>query len=328
MSTNVTLEQVRQTIETHLVAGEPEKAQEFFSQLSENYPFALQPALEPLSTWLRARGSFLSQVHAFRHAARINNESSRRVIVAAMPKSGSSLMQRVLVSKGGQRRFTFDHLASGLHRQFSALGNNGQEQDIDESALWKACIMHYDWISQRHLRASDFSDNILDFYNIKVIVTIRNIFDCLVSARDMYLAQNWKQVAWFTVPNHFREMNESEQLDWLIFHQAQWYLNFFERWVNSRLTHKLFIHYMEWDQTGVEGIVNRLSDFLGIEEEERAAFMSSTQEIKASKTGTRFNKGEHGRGKIFSRDQIEYVRRMATLTNRNIDWSLILDFDI
>jgi len=144
----------------------------------------------------------------------IHPRLGRKVLIACQPKSGSTFLLHILneVTKFSTANSTF------------AYGSNDQQPYLP-FLLKMAAI---DTISQEHYRATLGTVQLLEVFNFNVIVLVRNIFDALVSMRDMLINFGDTNT---TLPTdfgpHLGAMNETEQLDAIIAKFAFWTVDFY-----------------------------------------------------------------------------------------------------
>lgn len=149
----------------------PERALEIASALAFANPFFLPDIPDGSVANLRISQQQFGDMTlraklTARHSRHLN------VLVACAPKSASTFIQRAL------------EVALGLPvaSLFTA---------SDELSLIRNGLNGKGYVGQLHMRCSPYAARLLNLYNILPIVTIRNIFDTLVSLDDMLL--EWRQ---------------------------------------------------------------------------------------------------------------------------------------
>lgn len=217
--------------------------------------------------------------------------AGRGVFVACMPKSGSTLLCRLLAA-----RLQADLGCATFARQ-------DNEQDLDLPRLVR---LPWRWVSHQHCRATQPTLQILADYGIRPIVHVRNIFDALVSLRDHILNES-RFVPTGYVPADFADWQDEQQFDLLITLHLPWYLDFYASWLDAAGQVEFeFTTYRELIEER-EALLERLADIYGLGPVPASAPLSSS-----SLGHTRLNVGRSGRGRThLTREQRERVREMA-----------------
>lgn len=92
------------------------------------------------------------------------------VLIACMPKSGSTFLAHILAAHSGLRRV----------RLTPAWGS--REQELCEIRLSR--YNHYAYVSQHHIKYSGWTRHLTDRYRMTTVVLVRDLFDIVVSMRD------------------------------------------------------------------------------------------------------------------------------------------------
>jgi hypothetical protein len=227
-----------------------------------------------------------------------------RICVFCMPKSGSSFLahciQQVL-------DLPFVGLTSFIPMgNATLLGMDGREQEIDEFALISALSnTNGQFIAQHHTRCTPYLCSQCQFYNLFPIISIRNIFDALVS-NDNMMVQNrslthnlvWKMDPIFPLPLHYPSLPDTQR--YLIMAQSigLWYINFYLTWKRCEragLVNPCWISY-EDDLVNHEQLHAKLTAFLQLDANQQQRLRYAIEHPDLNRA--RFNRGITGRGQL------------------------------
>lgn len=247
------------------------------------------------------------------------------ILVACMPKSGSTLLSRLVASSPGFQRF---RAVPGFLRR---------EQELAESRLKlmrpRIEIRRKEWLSlrfnnkikfwagnpsllpgwpigtvcQNHLRYSAPAQVAIDKFGLSPVVLVRNIFDVVPSIRDHYRNESvFMPMAYVT--ESIARMPDEQLHAFIVYMVLPWYLNFFVSWQDRE--HKLLVTYEQLvaDQ---EGTLGRVLEFAGLDKR-YVAQATKDVAVKIESEFTRKNVGRHGRGDELSPGLKAKIRHMAS----------------
>ena len=218
------------------------------------------------------------------------------ILVACFPKSGSTWLSETL-SK-----------LPDFHRVDLVPVYGRREQEL---AFEKLLLFHtINYVAQQHCRFSIATERCLNAFSIKPVILIRNIFDCIVSAKDfMDLAKEDPDIAvgpMAYVSQAYHGWSETDKYDFIIDMMVPWYFNFFVGWHDySGGTWVLYRELLAEPLATVKRIVAELN--LSVEEPTFANALT-----QASESSTRMNVGRTGRGEGLARHQKERVYKFAS----------------
>ncbi len=169
---------------------------------------------------------------------------------------------------------------------------------------------HFDTVTQQHCRASDANVQIMQAFEIRPVVLVRNIFDSVMSLLDFY---NGGASFNSYFREDFRSLDEETKIDLLIDNVIPWYFQFVASWSLVEKRRSLEISWLSYEEmigdkaTGIKNIL----EFYGLGAARRGV-EQRVKEIEAEGRKNRFNKGVAGRGeRRLSESQKERIRRLA-----------------
>lgn len=254
--------------------------------------------IEEMETQRRFREAERDLILLRQFAARIGG---RRVAVFAMPKSGSSFVQSAIGHAANIPFLSLTSLPADGGATASRFGINGREQEIDELALILQTIRGGgSWVAQHHTRFNRYLGFQLRFYRIRPIITVRNIFDAIVSMDDMVMETRtngeWGLDPPYGLPGNYPELGREDRLALLAQDFGVWLITFMVSWkraIASGLADPLILSY-ERDILDPALLTGRLGDFLELGDTQREALADYAGRRPGAEA--RFNKGVTGRG--------------------------------
>src|SRR3989442_9546064 len=133
----------------------------------------------------------------------------RDLFIACVPKSASTFLKNLLVNLTGYRDlFTVD-----------AAGQS--EHEIYLPTL-RECA-HLDTVTQQHCRELDANVHLMQAFDIRPVVLVRNIFDSVMSLLDFYNKGAF-QTSYFRAD--WPALDEETKIDLLIENVVPWYFQF------------------------------------------------------------------------------------------------------
>ena len=223
-------------------------------------------------------------------------ELGRTILIACMPKSGSSWLVNAVRRLSGFGSVNFAN----------AFVEN--EQEIYAPAVHETA--RQDKVVQQHCRASAPNIHLIQAYGMKPVVLVRNLFDTLVSMRDF-----WDEGA---VRNSFlypdwHSLDRDAKHDALVRHLAPWYVQFFVSWAiaeRQQQVSPLWVRYEEMIPAKAETL-SRVAGFCGLPADP-AGIEAAIARVDGDRYATRFNKGVAGRGDdAFTGAQKDMVRALT-----------------
>lgn len=204
-----------------------------------------------------------------------NNLQKTHLLVACMPKSGSTYLSAILSSLEGFQPSILVH--SGGRR----------EQELDVLQL-----VHYDdinYVAQLHVRYSQETQELMERFDIKPIVLVRNIYDVAVSFRDHFRNESTVNPMGYAFP-YMKDWPDEKLEEFIVDICMPWYFNFFMSWQESD---KLCLLTYEELVANPKSSVGKLNKHfsLGLNDED----INRAIELAGSKF-TRKNIGKTGRG--------------------------------
>ena len=148
-------------------------------------------------------------------------------------------------------------------------------------------------------------EELLQQYNVKPIVLVRNIYDCIVSIADHHRNEG---ITPFAVINEEHIKLADEQLYRVIADLiAPWYINFYVGWKMSSIE-PLIVKYEDMIDNP-ENYFKKIFDAvdINITSKDLTEFIGEAQSKH-----TRFNKGIKGRGRSLPPEVKKHIKRLAS----------------
>ncbi|MEW9307013.1 YkvA family protein [Labrys neptuniae] len=228
-----------------------------------------------------------------------NGKRRTHILLACMPKSGSTFLSDIISEIGDFQRAV----------PLPAAGR--REQELDEFYLQQ--IDDQDYVAQLHIRNHRWTEEMCQDYGITPIVLVRSLFDCVVSLRDHIRREGnlWPMI-WLR-PEHAHL--DDATLDRMIARLAiPWYLNFYVSWRNA--SNRLLITYEEL----IEGPVEITKEVLNFAQ----AAVSDDQIWQAvqavqGKAASRLNVGVRGRGNCLDHETVRGILELLDFYPESAD---------
>lgn len=229
---------------------------------------------------------------------RLFNNTKNRILIAAMPKSGSTFLTQVLVKLTGYE-------GSGLW--YAPIN----EQDL---YLPKLLIStEFPNISRQHVRATDPNIELMKIFSIRPIILVRDIFDVVISLQD-YFYNKTLIVPFCYLDKNFYKLDSETQRDFIIDLALPWFFNFYVSWhnayFNKYIDEALWIQFKDLilDKTIT---IRKILNFYKIDKTDRE-IQSAIESLEKDKNKINMNKGIIGRGsKLLTKKQKEKIIELS-----------------
>ena len=168
----------------------------------------------------------------------------------------------------------------------------------------------FDTVTQQHCRASDANVQMMQAFEIKPVVLVRNIFDSVMSLLDFYNKGAFYN-SYFRAD--YQSLDEETKIDLLIDNVIPWYFQFVASWSLVEKQKSLEIFWLSYEDLIADkpSAIQNVLRFYGL----GASLRSVEQKIKETESEERkirFNKGVAGRGESgLSERHKERIRRLA-----------------
>ena len=233
------------------------------------------------------------------------------VFVAAMPKSASTFLHRVLMNLTG---FGTAYFAS-------AYGN------IEQELYRPRLIDSYDaaTVTQQHVRANHPNLKLMEQFRIRPVVLVRNVHDIIISMRDHLLNERLDNLPGLYVPEEFPEFDTRLQLDFVVTYAAPWLISFYYSWLMAEKSGRLDVLWLNYEVIVADwpAALKRVLRYYDIEKSDAEIETALSNLAQKKKSQLRLNKGISGRGaEELSAEQRQQIYRM-TLAYPGIDFSAV-----
>ena len=204
------------------------------------------------------------------------------MFVTCFPKSGSTLLVSMLEEVTGYVRYF-------LGADF------GGEHDLYLPRLLDAYRMSV--VSHHHMRCTPLNLQLARRFDIRPVILVRPLADCLVSLRD-HLHNESSDTPNFSAQPDFFELSPERQMDCLVDLAAPWYVDFYRGWAAATSGGDIDALWITYDELSRDrtGTVSRVLEFHQLFELAQSAPEKLTQ-FHTGRRNTRFNKGISGRGR-------------------------------
>lgn len=210
-------------------------------------------------------------------AASTSAHDSARILLACMPKSGSTFLADLICALP---EFNRARLAP------SPMGR--REQELDEACLRQAGRGNF--VGQLHVRYSEWTAKMCREYRLKTVVLVRSLPDAVVSLRDHLRRESTIWPIFYADADH-AALDDATLEDMIVRLAAPWYANFYMSWRNA--PGALLISYEELIADPA-AVLREVLAFAGAEIDEGA--IAKALEAVGDRRDSRFNVGVAGRG--------------------------------
>lgn len=236
---------------------------------------------------------------------------SRAVLVACMPKSGSTFLSAAIAQLPGFRR---EHIVPSYKRREQEIGINELQRAFDatqtlrkafDAGLMKTEDRPRGFVAQNHIRHSAETQALIDAYQIVPVCLVRNIFDIVVSLRDHVTdASVYTPTAY--VDETMTGWPPEKMYEFLVDMAVPWYIHFFVSWYKAE--DKVLVTYEDLVEDPHREL-RRILKYgrLGWNDEMIAGALE-----KVAAVNMRKNVGKAGRGEVLADDLKERVARYCS----------------
>lgn len=225
------------------------------------------------------------------------------ILVACAPKSASTFIQGALRQATGLPAASLSSVALSPLAS-SRLGMNLREQETDELALIRNGMNGLGYVAQHHVRCTPYLCAQMQLYNIRPLVTYRNIFDTLVSLDDMFIS--WRSniqdpdMNYFDdgLPGNYSSLDRDDRIEILINHHVSWLIQFYVSWKKCEAmgsVSPVWISYGRDFQGDKTVLAQRIVEHIGHEGMSVELLAEALEDSDAAKSA-RLNVGIVGRG--------------------------------
>jgi hypothetical protein len=228
-----------------------------------------------------------------------------KVLLACMPKSGSTFLSSVIASLPGFSRVEL----------VPAFGHREQELCILALVNADRIVGDGSYVAQHHVRYSGATEAYINKFSLKPIVLVRNIFDVIPSVIDHH--SNESSIYPFAfAPSDIATRSFESQAHFLAQLAVPWYFNFYASW--QQCNNKLLVVYDDLIARP-ESVVKQICAYIGREVTDSQIDLAIRQ---VNAVGQRRNKVNTGRGKALPSDDIAMIIEMSR-HYKDIDFSSI-----
>lgn len=258
------------------------------------------------------------------------NGNTRRMLVAAPMKSGSTFISKTLSTAFRLPRVSLIMLLARAY-DYAMLGAATRAHEIDELALLSACCRPNGFLAHHHMLASPFLAHQATLYRLDVVLIRRNIFDMLVSLDDFtrkYLAEAAGPETFFKfgVPANYAALDFDERISRLIDRNLAFYLNYYMSWTLAEqqgLIKPFWISYEDEISGNTQALSGRIAESFARTDDEARRVATAFGEDGATEH-VHFNKGIAGRGRAITGRNRERVNEAFADFAAVADWSELL----
>lgn len=237
--------------------------------------------------------------------------NSRAILVACMPKSGSTFLTALIASLPGCRR---ENVVPSFKRREQELCRAKLERAFEATHILRRAFDQgllvenqrpHAFVFQNHVRHSHETQLLIDRYGIAPIVLVRNIFDAVVSLRDHFAREShFTPVAY--VDETMANWDDERMHAFIVDMAVPWYIHFYVSWIKAE--HRHLVTYEELTTDPAE----TLRKALAFAKLPRKPEMLAQALDKVQSANTRKNVGQPGRGAVLSDDLKQRVRRYCS----------------
>lgn len=145
--------------------------------------------------------------------------ADRQILLACMPKSGSTFLATILGALPGMRQHS---LVTGFDRR---------EQELSLEQLLMA--RQLDYVAQHHVRYSVPTQQLAAGFGLKTIVLVRDLFDCAVSNRDHFLHIRQYEGSMAYADATMADWPAERVADFVVDHLMPWCVHFYVGWAKA-----------------------------------------------------------------------------------------------
>jgi hypothetical protein len=247
------------------------------------------------------------------HAPQLN------VLLACAPKSASTFIAGALQTALGLPSAAL-FASTPRVRAVSMMGGNLREQEPEELALIRNGLNGVGYVAQHHSRCSPYLALLLKTYNVRPIVTHRNLFDTFISLDDMIMGYRSDRITdagfYFSdgLPANYGRLDREDRLTILVQRNTAWFIQFYVSWKKCEragLAAPLWVSYEKDFLADKPGLAQRVIRHLGLAPDAAEKLVAAFED-KTDGAARRLHKGVAGRG----RDMPDSVRAIIERTAR------------
>lgn len=225
---------------------------------------------------------------------------SSQGLIACMPKTGSTFLKKKLFCLENVRLTSY---RKNFYRS---------EQELEEDKIREVYLrnLNSDLIAQHHVRCNTNTIQLINKYEIKTIVLIRNIKDILVSMSEHVENTSPVWPMYYLDEKILKDIksNNISLLSAVTALCTPWLISFYLSWKKeSKYIKKEFSPYfVNYDQlfSNKVAYIQKIADFLNFKND----ISSIEKGLERNDHFTRFNKGISGRGKeAFEKDKVASI---------------------
>lgn len=161
---------------------------------------------------------------------------------------------------------------------------NGSDEHMVNPMVAQILFLLDGYIFHQHVKATEGNINQLRGYHLKPLVTVRNIFDILVSAKERMDGRIHAPCV--VSPVDWNRLSEYRKWHWLAYNLTNWNIAFVYSWLTTDID-KLFVSYEHFYDDQASGMAEIL-EFLGLPVPLDLSILGQR--------GASFNVGRIGRG--------------------------------
>jgi Sulfotransferase domain len=243
-----------------------------------------------------------------------NSKKNRFIILAAYPRSACNYISYLISETEGYARRKLSW-GSGFFHETIYL-----PKLIDN--LTKKTIV------TQHIRANSEIRSIIQEFDLKITILVRNIFDVIISYNDFIKKHEngWSPLdpdRGGNFPEFCKEyfnFEDSKKYDYIIEMVVPWYISFYASWYNYTIAEKtikgIWLSYEKFFEDQKSSLL-KIFEFYNVEANETVIEELIKRNLKVN-----YNKGYSGRGKLLTNSQKNRVKYYTSFFP-SVDFSLI-----
>ncbi|MFH6955659.1 sulfotransferase domain-containing protein [Pseudoalteromonas sp. XMcav1-K] len=245
--------------------------------------------------------------------SKLRNREKQFIWHVAMPKSGSTWVSN-----------TLSEILNGLGWEtMSLLPCYGyRQQELDTKSILQNNRLNKDLFAiQQHCCASEYVLETIALYDIKVVLQVRDLLDCLVSSLDHLDKESVIQPNSFMTIEQWQVLDKDQRTNYIVDFIAPWYFKFITSWTTLLKQYNIKYHIVKYEQLLLqpEQVFVDLFEFCGVSMDNLGA---SVEEIITPDRPSRLNVGITGRGQTLSNNVKQKVDQLRSYYSE-IDLSLV-----